>query len=61
MGFVPPVTWPGVEPWQGRFVFVFLLDTWINSCRGHKSSSHEQSIEVNISQLFDIDPCPSPF
>ncbi len=22
VGFVPPVTWPGVEPWQGRFVLL---------------------------------------
>ena len=24
-GFVPPVTWPGMEPWQGRFVFGIFL------------------------------------
>ncbi len=24
-GFVPPVTWPGMEPWWGRFVFGIFL------------------------------------
>ncbi len=46
VGFVPPVTWPGMEPWRGRFVFVFLLDTCINFCRGHNSCTQEQSREV---------------
>ncbi len=32
-----------------EFVFIVLLDTWINSCRGHKSCSREQSIPVHIS------------
>ena len=41
-GFVPPVTWPGMEPWRGRFVFgiflfvfVFLhLSTLLRMCLG---------------------------